>query len=144
MKVQCNPFFYTGTCDGLVYYYNKRLGTMIARKYVYPRQSSQNRRIAAISRNLKALNISPGYKSDLNTYIALASFSGNHRPFVNWRSAFMVMMFAMAKKNPELDLLTINRNQIETMHLPCITVYSAVQAGLLAPYAGCEHLTNQM
>ena len=144
MKVTCNPFIYSGTCDGLVYYYNKRLGTMIARKYVCPRQSSQNRCFAAISRNLKALNISPGYKSDLNTYIALAAYSGNAKRYTNWLSVFVSLMYAMAKLVPEIDLLTINRNQIETMHLPCITVYSAIQAGLIQYYPGCEGLTNGM
>ena len=144
MKVTCNPFIYAGTCDGLVYYYHKRLGTMIARKYVYPRQSSQNLRIAAISRNLKALEISPGYKNDLNTYIALASFNQNKQQLLNWRNAFISLMFALAKQNPQLDLLTLTKAQIVSLGLPCLTVKDAVQAGLLPFVEGCDRLDSEM
>ena len=144
MKVKCNPFIYSGTCDGLVYYYNKRLGTMIARKYVYPRQSSQNRRIGSISRNLKALELSPGYKRDLDSYIALASFYGHEKHWTNWLSVFASLMYALAGKYPTVDLLTITRAQIYSENLPCISVKDAVEAGLLAEVHGYEKLSSQI
>jgi len=144
MKVTANPFIYTGTCEGLVYYYNRRLGVMIARKWVRPQESSQNRRIGAVSRHLKTLEISAAYRNDLNTYVALSAFGNGTRKYLNWRNAFLTLMYALSKQYPDVDLATITREQITTASLPCKSVFQAVQAGLLNYLPGCERLTAEM
>ena len=144
MKVTCNPFTYSGTCDGLVYYYNKRLGTMIARRYVVPQTSSQNRKIGAISRNLKHLELSEGYINDLKVYLALYNYQPREKCFITWRNVFLTLMFAMERLVPGVDLLTITRAQIYSEHLPCICVKDAVEAGLLESVNGYEKLSSQI
>ena len=144
MKVKCTPFIYSGTCNGLVYYYSKRLNKLIARRYVVPKASSQNRKIGAISRNLKLLELSEGYISDLKVYLALYNFQPREKCFISWRNVFLTLMFAMERLVPGVNLLTITRAQIYGDHLPCRTVKDAVEAGLLAPVAGYERLSAQM
>jgi hypothetical protein len=123
---------YSGHCDGLVYYYSKRLNQMIAQHYVVPKESTQNRKIGAISRNLKALEPSEGYISDLKVYLALYSYQLHEKNFVSWRNVFLTIMFALAKADDEVDLLTITREQIEADNLPCRSVKQALEAGLLS------------
>ena len=135
-----NRLVYSGQCDGLVYYWSKRLDKMIARRYVVPRQSNSNRKLGAISRNLKALELSSGYIEDLKVYVALYNYQPREKCFVSWRNAFLTLMFAMAKGNSGVDLLTITREQIASDELPCRSVKSAVEAGLLTPVSGYERL----
>jgi len=139
-----NRLVYSGHCDGLVYYYSKRLNQMIARRYVVPKESTQNRKIGAISRNLKALEPSEGYISDMKVYLALYSYQPQSKNFVSWRNVFLTIMFALAKADDEVDLLTITRGQIEADNLPCISVKRAVEAGLLAPVIGYERLISEI
>jgi len=137
-----NRLVYSGHCDGLVYYWNKRLGKMIARRYVVPKESNSNRWLGAISRNLKALELSSGYIEDLKVYVAMHNFQPHDKCLASWRNAFLMLMFALAKADAEVDLLTITREQIESDDLPCISVKRAVEAGLLAPVSGYERLDN--
>ena len=46
---------YSGACDGLIYYYNRRLGRVLVRPYVKPRPTENNRRFGRTAANLKAL-----------------------------------------------------------------------------------------
>ncbi|HPI25495.1 MAG TPA: hypothetical protein PLO57_03445 [Candidatus Cloacimonadota bacterium] len=126
---------YSGKCDGLVYYYNSRLGRVLCRKHVIPRQNTHNRRMAAISRNLKALNPSPEFRQDLKLYAALyqdAPLSG--------QNVYIKLMYALARVYG-VDLATLTREQIGDQELPCATVKQAVDAGLLAPVQGYDRLT---
>ena len=43
---------YSGKCDGLVFFYNRRLNRMCVREYVKPRKTAQKGIFAAISKNL--------------------------------------------------------------------------------------------
>jgi hypothetical protein len=144
MKVTCNPFTYSGTCNGLVYYYSKRLDQLIARRYVVPKASSQNRKIGAISRNLKHLELSEGYINDLKVYLALYNYQPREKCFITWRNVFITLMFALERLVPEVDLLTITREQILGENLPCICVKDAVEAGLLEHVNGYERLSSQI
>jgi len=144
MKVTFTPFIYSGTCNGLVYYYSKRLDKLIARRYVVPKTSSQNRKIGAISRNLKLLELSEGYLSDLKVYLALYNYQPREKCFISWRNVFLTLMFAMEKLVPGVDLLTITRAQVFSENLPCLSVKDAVEAGLLEGVNGYERLSSQM
>jgi hypothetical protein len=135
---------YSGECDGLVYYWNKRLDKLIARRYVVPRESSSNRRLGAISSNLKRIGLSEAYIADLKLYLAMYSRKPREKCFVSWRNAFLTLMFALAKTNPEIDLLTITREQIETDNLPCISVKRAVEAGLLPMVESYEKMDSEI
>jgi hypothetical protein len=138
-----NIMAYSGKCDGLVYYYNSKLGRMMSRKWVTPKTSSQNILFSRISANLKALNLSEGYKRDLRDYTIRYSTLKEFRtkPCLNWHSVFTKIMWAM-KDALGLDLTAITREQIETDNLPCRTVKQAVEAGLLPTVRIYDRLDN--
>ncbi len=132
---------YSGKCDGLVYYYNEKLGRMKSRKYVIPRRTEQNARFTSISVNLKALNISEDYKNDLRDYTLRYSTLNQYktRPCLNWYSVFTLLMWNMSRALG-IDLATLTREQIESEELPCRSVKDAVEAGLLPPVLNYQRL----
>ena len=126
---------YSGKCDGLVYYYNSRLDRVLCRRHVIPPLNKHNRRMAAISRNLKALNPASEFVNDLKIYAALyqdAPLSG--------QNVYIKLMYTLARTY-DVDLSTLTREQITEQELPCATVNQAVEAGLLPPVQGYERLT---
>ena len=137
---------YTGTCDSLVYYYNRRLNRVIVRPWVKPRPSESTRRFARVSSNLKALNLSEAFRYDLRIYVDIFNSRTANADVIlqNWYNAFTRMMWNLAKNNPEIDLETITRSYIYDNELPCISVKRAVEAGLLAPVTGYELLTAEI
>ena len=144
MKVNATPFVYSGTCDGLVYYYNSKLKTMVARKYVYPKLTKQNHRLGQINKNLSLIVPSEGYIDDLRAYIAFLQFKGAHKNMVNWRCVVLSMFFAMEKLYPSIDIANITKQQMYDNNLPCTSVKAAIEAGLLAEVKGYETLTHQI
>ena len=135
---------YSGKCDGIVYYYNKRMGKVIARRLPKTKIHTQNLELSTISRNLKTLDLSPGYKSDLKVYTEMSRLqSGGAQTCYSWSNVFMKLMFALAKAYA-LDLKTLTRGQIYDAMLPCISVKTAVESGLLPPISGYENLTQLM
>jgi hypothetical protein len=54
-------------------------------------------------------------------------------------------MWALQKKMPEdVNLQTIDREQVEMNNLPCICVRDAIEAGLLPKVKGYERLDSMM
>jgi len=134
---------YSGKCDGLVYYYNKRLNRMCVREFVKPKRTAQHGIFAAISKNLKALNLSVGYKQDLKDYTELyIRRQDNHKlPVSNWYNVFLMLMWNLSREY-SIDLQTITRAQIEADNLPCRTVKQAVEADLIPYVKDYAELTN--
>jgi hypothetical protein len=145
---------YSGTCDGLVYYYNPRLRRIIVRPHVKRSKTAQNDLFKVISAQLKALAPSEGYKRDLAMYVELYNRkAANYRhPLNNWYNAFTQMMWKLAKgewkageyQPATLDLSTITRAFIYDNDLPCISVKRAVEAGILSPVNGYGLLIAEM
>jgi len=128
---------FCGNCDGMVYYYNKRL-------WVKPKTTAANQRLGAITRNLKFLKPSEGFIKDLRVYIALYDYSPGERHYMSWQNVYLTLMYALAKQNPAVDLLTITREQITSDNLPCKSVKDAIEAGLLREVNGYENLTQEI
>jgi hypothetical protein len=135
---------YQGRKDGLVYYYNPGLERCIAREYVIPKATEQNRKMGAVTANLKVLQPSEGFMEDLTVYLHLLrshaatehSFRGNQ-----W-SLYTRLMWAMARlMSKDLEILT--REQIYAEELPCLSVKRAVEAGLLESVSGYELLERE-
>ncbi|HOY85717.1 MAG TPA: hypothetical protein PLQ80_10540 [Candidatus Syntrophosphaera sp.] len=137
---------YTGTCDGLVYYFNRRLNRVIVRLHVKPRSNENNRRFGRIATNLKRLNLSDGYRQDLKIYVSLFNGSMANEDFIlqSWYNAFSKLMWNLVKLYPGLDLEFVTRAQIEAGDLPCRSVKRAVEAGLLPSVNGSELLDRLM
>lgn len=136
---------YSGKCDGLVYYFNRRLNKVIARKLPKSKPHAGNLRMSAISHNLKNLDPSAAFRSDLKIYTELlrmkegAAGNGNY----SWSNVFRKLMFAMAKKY-SLDLATLTREDIYSQNLPCITLVAAIEDGLLPDVHGYERFVAEM
>ncbi|MDY0126585.1 MAG: hypothetical protein RBR69_00415 [Candidatus Cloacimonadaceae bacterium] len=136
---------YSGKCDGIVYYYNRRLNKVIARRLPETKPHKQNLALAAISRNLKKLNVSDAYRADLKIYTEMYRLEGGAQAqnTYSWSNVFLKLMFALAKTH-EVDLQSLTRDQIYAEMLPCISVKLAVEAGLIAPISGYENLSRLM
>lgn len=143
MKARLGSFFhsFSGKADGMVYYYNRRLGKVIAREYVKPRPSKANQRFGQVNENLRILGPSEGFKMDLRVYVDIynSMIRNLEKPLLNWYNAYTKMMWAMAR-DLGLDLATLTRDEIETQGLPCRRVKDAVQAGYLPRVKGFETL----
>lgn len=132
---------YSGKCDGLVYYYNKRLNKVIARRLPQNTLHEGNRKLSAVSRNLKALNLSEAYKTDMKLYTEMLRMKDKEASTYSWSNVFRKLMYAVAKQYA-LDLAVLNREYIETNNLPCITVKAAVDAGFLPAVEGYTRFDN--
>ncbi|HNW24081.1 MAG TPA: hypothetical protein PLE33_02800 [Candidatus Cloacimonas sp.] len=143
VKFQYGLAGYTGKADGLVYCFDRTSGIVYARKKVYPRLTKENARIGNISHNLFSLKPANEYKDDLRLY--LMSYNGlrenSSHPLRSWVNLYLRLMTNMAKRNPDIDLKTITRQQIYQENLPCISVKNAVEAGILPPVKGYERMT---
>jgi len=96
--------------------------------------------MTAVAAQLKTLNISEEYITDLKYYAAIASERGNP---LNWRNVYMRLMYALQRLF-EVDLSTITREQIVTQDLPCKSVKAAIEAGLLEEIVGYQRLDAEM
>lgn len=136
---------YSGKCDGLVYYYNRRLNKVIARKLPVAKLHAGNAYLSAISHNLKALEICEEYRTDLKLYTELYRMQQGSKgsSVYSWSNIFRKLMFAMSERE-NLDLATITRQDIIANALPCITIKAAVEAGLIPVVPGYERFTNEM
>ncbi len=135
---------YSGKCDGIVYYYNRRMNKLIARRLPEQTIHSQNIELSAISKNLKKLKVSEGYRANLKVYTEMSRLqSGGKSGYYSWCNVYMKLMYALAK-DYSLDLKTITREQIYDAMLPCVSVKNAVEAGLLPPISGFEALNELM
>lgn len=142
MKVHMKRNFagYSGTIDEAVYYFHPRLRRSLMRDYVVPKESASNIRMKTTMANLKLLEPSEGYKQNLKDYMNNYNAMPEHhkKPMLTWTNVFLKLMYAMKAANPVIDLTTITREQIITQDLPCQSVKSAVEAGLLPSVEGYE------
>ncbi|PKN78978.1 MAG: hypothetical protein CVU48_06625 [Candidatus Cloacimonetes bacterium HGW-Cloacimonetes-1] len=124
---------YTGKADGLVFCYSRTLGRVYARRNTYPRLTPENERVKSITSSLFAIQPSKAYCDDLRFYISrYNSLRENHaHPVRSWPELYLKLMYKMAKTIPNIDLFTMTREYIYEHELPCISIKSAVEAGLL-------------
>jgi hypothetical protein len=134
---------YTGMADDLVFYYHRKLNKVIVRRKPKTKINWTNIEFAAVAHNLKRIHPSQGYKDDFSVYCDQYSRlkENEFRPVPCWFNLYMILMYKMAKADPEhIDLKTITRDQIETNNLPCRSVKQAIEAGLLPPVRSYENL----
>jgi hypothetical protein len=136
---------YTGKADNMILYYDRRLNKVIIRQAPKIKLTEKHEKFGSISKNLRKLNLSEGYKEDFKTYTDLYSrlrINYDH-PVSNWYNLFLKLMYGMAKAK-SIDLRTITRAQIETENLPCISIKQAVEAELLPRVRNYEKLDNEL
>ncbi|HOH47544.1 MAG TPA: hypothetical protein PLX59_06845 [Candidatus Cloacimonadota bacterium] len=131
---------YSGSCDGIIYYYSPKHRVIIARRRSTRRSSSQDR-LAAVARQLRALQISEAYKEDLRRYAAQYKLERNDYSLNTWTNVMNKLFWALAREY-SLDLRYLSREDIFREDYPVKTVKEAVEAGLLPRVKGFEALLS--
>lgn len=136
---------FSGKLDGAVYYYHPRLKrTLMRRMPVMPIQE-QNIALGNAARQIKALDPSEGYRNDFQLYLMKLRDRDDTVTLPSWYSLYIKMLWAMQNLYPEtVDLKTITRTQILEQNLPCRSVKTAVEAGLLPTIPGFEYMTREI
>jgi len=125
---------FTGKLDGLIYYRSRHNGKLYVRRQWKFKHHPSHAPFAARMQNLKALAPSAGYLRDLKDYLPLYNrLPDNAGKELNcWNNLYVKLMFALENAFPDtVNLATLTREQIQVQNLPCRTVKTAVEAGLL-------------
>ena len=135
-----------GKYDGVVYYYDRTMNRVYARKKVYPALSQQHEQVGTISSRIYGLKPSRDYQLDLGYYLLEynALHENRDKPIRSWSSLYLRLMYNMARSLPGIDLRTLTREMIFAQELPCRSVRTAVVSGLLAEVPGWERLDREM
>lgn len=133
---------YTGKADDSVIYYSPAYGRYIVRKMAKYSEESNHRSFAQVNRAIFALNPSPEYRSNMQSYLlGYNKLAANKdKPVVVWTNLFSKLMWNM-QRIYKVDLAGITRESAYAQSLPCLSIAQAVEAGLLPYVKGAEHLT---
>lgn len=139
MKVKmknCGPCL-KGKLDGLVYYGNKNTNNIYARRYVKPKYTEVNKKLGLATKHLCAMNVPDEFTNELKRYVMLynANIPEDEKPIRSSHNVFIKLMYAQAKALG-IDILDLNWEMVESQDLPCRSVKSAIEAGLLAEVKG--------
>lgn len=145
MKVtlKYNQAGYSGELDDLVYYFHPGLGKTLARRkprYTSPTPAQEH--LVKVSKNLRTLIQNQDYKMDLRIYLGLLKEAGEISQAATWYQLFIKLMWKMEELNPALNLELLNHEQIVSFQLPCRSVQTAVEGGLLPEVEGYQRLDN--
>lgn len=136
---------FSGKLDGAIYYYHPRLRRTLMRKAPEMPKQPQNDDYRDISRQIKALQPSEGYRSDFRFYLNQLRDSDESVLLPSWYSLYVKMLWAMQAKYPDVvNLKTLTKAQVTEQQLPCRTVRAAIEDGLLVAVPGYQYLNNQM
>ena len=130
---------YSGKCDGLVYYYHPRYERFFARRLPKFQPNASTQRMGLISKQLKALQVSEGFKNDLKIYCGQYQSVNREYRYPCWSNIFSKLFWALSRSY-DVDLSHITKVQIYSEALPVRSVKEAVGAGLLPEVPGWEYL----
>lgn len=136
---------FSGRLDGAVYYYHPHLKRTVMRKKPIMPIQAQNHQYRRIAKQIKAIAPSANYKQDFRIYLTLLRRQNEDIVAPSWYGIYIKMLWAMQKKYPQsVNLETLTKEQILSENLPCISVKSAVEDGLLDKVDGWETLTRSI
>jgi hypothetical protein len=133
----------TGNVDGMIYYTLPNSDMIIGRKKPEKfTQSAHHKSYRAIAQNLKKIKPSQAYKNDFKVYTSLYKDLPDAKKSVSgWYNLYVKMLWDMQKAGLA-DLKTLTRQQIYDGDLPCKSVKSAAEAGLLPEVVNYHLLDN--
>jgi len=136
---------FSGKLDGAIYYYHPGLKRTLMRRAPKMPIQPQNLDYRDISRQIKAIEPSEGYRHDFRMYLNALRDQDESVRLPSWYSLYIKMLWAMQAKYPFLvDLKTISREQIYAADLPCRSVKRAVEDKLLPEIPGYIYLDNEI
>ncbi len=136
---------FSGKLDGAIYYYHPRLKRTLMRRAPQMPIQPQNNDYRDISRQIKAINPSEGYRNDFKNYLNLLRDRDESIRLPSWYSLYIKMLWAMQAKYPAtVNLKIITREQITQQNLPCRSVKTAVEDGLLPVVPGYQYMDREI
>lgn len=143
---------YSGTLDMATFYETKRGGASFMRKWVKPRETVQNVRLASVSKSIANIwsQTSQGYKDQMFTYCNLYEATGPDaaNPFhvkITSYAMFTRMMYKFEEmKGGSVNLVSITFQDIESLFTELTNVYTACLEGYLVNVPGTELLVESM
>ena len=136
---------FSGKLDGAIYYYHPRLKRTLMRRAPKMPIQPQNIEYGDISRQIKAINPSEAYRNDFRMYLNTLMDQDESVRLPSWYSLYVKMMWAMQAKYPaSVDIKTITREQITEQNLPCRSVKTAVEDGLLLVVPGYQYMDREI
>lgn len=149
MKVKYKQMFkgYSGKADGMIYYFDSKSGTALARRSFTFTDHPGQPAFRSAHRQIYTIQPSQHYIYNLKDYLYLYNLlpENETQRLRAWTNVYNKLMFAMQKAMPEtVDLKTITREQIYAQDLPCKTVKAAVEAGLLPRVKNYEAMTKEI
>ncbi len=135
----------SGKIEDSVYYYHPRIKRTLVRRLPKMPIQSQNIDYGNIAQKIKALDPSPEYRNDFKVFLMTLREYDDKANYPSWYSLLVKMLWAMQAKYPQsVDLKSITKAQVLEQNLPCISVQSAVDDGLLPKLPGYEYLNHQI
>lgn len=138
---------FVGKADEMIYYTNKRTGKIYARKtFSFDKHSGQPP-FRQAQKQIYLIKPSDEYKFNLYDYcLSYNELPENQAKQVfSWCQIYNKLMWAMQKAMPaQVDLKTITREQIFEQNLPCKTLKSAIEYGLLPMVEGYQRWDKQI
>lgn len=132
---------FIGKLDGLIYYMDKFSGRIIARKAFKFKNHPGQPPFKLAQKQIYAVHPSLMYQYDLKDYcLSYNNLPQNGgKPLFTWCHVYNKLMWAMQKLYPEkVNLQKITREQVYKEQLPCISLRTAIDAGLLPKVNGYE------
>jgi hypothetical protein len=137
---------YVGKADDSVIYYNRRLNRCFVRRRPTNQDHPRHQPFAEIIRNIALIKPSAGYKKDLEWYLELYNQlkDNRYKPVMCWNNLYLKLLFAMQNTVDDVNLATITRAEIYERDLPCISLVSVIEAGLLPRVKDYERFSNEI
>ncbi|MCB5261069.1 MAG: hypothetical protein PHN71_03055 [Candidatus Cloacimonetes bacterium] len=145
MKVKFTKLLmgYEGKIDDAVMYFSPKRRKYILRKRPKYVEQAQNRSFSQIQKRIFALPIRAEYKQDIRNYLlkynALPGYSDH--PIYAWNLLYSKLMWDIARLY-KIDLKSIAVEDLPS--LPCITIATAVERGILPKVNGYERFIESM
>ncbi len=135
----------SGKTGRMIYYYDRRSGLTLARSSFTFKNHPQHPGFRQVQKQIYSIEPSQGYIYNLKDYISNYNFlPGNELQQIRtWTNLYNRIMYALQKALPgQVDLASITRQQIYDQDLPCKSVKTAVEAGLIPALEGYERWSN--
>ncbi len=141
VKTRSIPGDLTGKVDDLILYRNRSGNKLYARKRFSLENHPSHAPFRTAQQAIYALGPSEGYKQNLRDYLTAYNLlpQNEGREAHAWNNLYNKLMFAMQRQTG-IPLATLTREIIEEQNLPCRSVKTAVEAGLLPMVKGVERL----
>ena len=132
---------YSGKMDGLIYYWHPRFNKLLARRLPEKtKPTAAKQRFAQVSKNLRALQPSAAFQSDLLAYLQMLQADDYFPNLNSWYLLFTKLMFAFGDRHPEIDIGILTKQEIIGNDYSCRSVITAVEDLLLPRVKGFETL----